>query len=350
MNQIIRQSYPVSRYGEGIYLFTLQCEGAELRITNFGAIVTHFRLKQEDGSWNDVVLGFDRIEDYWSEIYLKQNPFFGAVVGRYGNRIGNARFSLDGKEYFLIANMNQDTLHGGPDAFDKKVWQVSSYGKDPFPFVEFGYISPDGDQGFPGDLTCHIRYELNNCREMDIQLRATTNLATPVNLTTHHYFNLHNGEGTIHDHHLKIIASHILEQNKNLVVTGNLLAVKGGPHDLRNLTLLQVGLDQLPEYDQSFVLDKGISSSPELSAILSTDASPWKMELWTTEPVCHFYTGKWIPAVMGKNQKPYLPFSGLCLETQIHPNAVNIPSFPDTIIRPGETYHQHTIYKMLLEK
>ena len=350
MNQIIRQTYPVSPNGEDIYLFTLQCEGAELRITNYGAIVTHLKLRDEDGIWNDLVLGFDRIEDYWSETYLKQNPFFGAIVGRYGNRIEKARFSLDGNEYSLIANMNEDTLHGGSKAFDKKCWQVSSYGTEPFPFVEFSYVSPDGEQGFPGELTCYIRYELNNCREMDIQIRATTDKPTPVNLTTHHYFNLHNGEGTIHDHRLQIAASHTLEQDRNLVVTGRLLPVEGTAHDLRKPFLLKDGLTQLAEYDQSFVLDKGISSFPELSATLSADSSPWKMELWTTEPVCHFYSGKWIPDIMGKHHKNYLPFSGLCLETQIHPNAVNISSFPNTILRRGESYRQHTIYKMHLEK
>jgi aldose 1-epimerase len=246
--------------------------------------------------------------------------------------------------------LNGDTLHGGAEGLDKKCWQVNSYGTEPFPFVEFSCVSPDGEQGFPGELTCYVRYELNNCREMDIQLKATTDKPTPVNLTTHHYFNLHNGEGTIHDHYLQINASNILEQNKNLVVTGHLLPVEGTLHDLRKTFFLNEGLKTLPEYDQSFVLDKGITSLPEHSATLTADASPWKMELWTTEPVCHFYTGKWIPTVMGKHHENYQPFSGLCLETQIHPNAVNIPTFPETILRPGEIYHQHTIYKMLLEK
>lgn len=350
MKQIVRQDLPQLRKGEDIYLFTLRCNGCELCITNFGAIVTHFRLQEPDGSWNDVVLGFDRIEDYWAETYLAQNPFLGAVVGRYGNRIGNARFNLDGIEYNLIANMKNDTLHGGPEALDKKCWQVSSYGDEPFPFVEFSYLSPDGDQGFPGNLQCHIRYELNNCNEMDIQIRATTDKPTPVNFTTHHYFNLQNGDGTIHDHQLQIAASNILEQDNDLVVTGRYLPVEGSTHDLRKPLLLSEGLSKISEYDQSFVLDKGISSSPELCASLTALSSPWKMELWTTEPVCHFYTGKWIPPVMGKHGKNYLPFSGLCLETQIHPNAVNIPGFPNTILRPGEVYRQHTIYKMLREK
>lgn len=350
MNQIIRQVYPVTRNGEDIYLFTLQCNEAELRITNYGAIVTHFRLMGSNGKWNDIVLGFDKIEDYWAPAYLAQNPFFGAIVGRYGNRIGNARFSIDGTEYKLIANMNKDTLHGGPEALDKKCWRVASYGTEPYPFVEFSYLSPDNEQGFPGDLDCHIRYTLTDKREMDIQIWATTSKPTPVNFTTHHYFNLHNGEGTIHDHQLQILAAHILEQDKELVVTGKYVDVEGTTHDLRKGIELSEGLKLVPEYDQSFVLDKGISASPLRSASLSSSGSPWKLELWTTEPVCHFYTGKWIPLVTGKNNQAYGAFSGLCLETQIHPNAVNIPSFPNTILRPGETYRQHTIYRVLPEK
>lgn len=350
MKQIVRQKYPVSRNGEDIYLFTLKTEVAELRITNYGAIVTHFRLQEPDEKWNDIVLGFDKIEDYWSDAYLKQNPFFGAIVGRYGNRIGNARFTLEGKEYALIANMNNDTLHGGPDALDKKCWKVSSYGTEPFPFIEFSYHSPDGEQGFPGDLDCLIRYELANGHDMDIQISATTNKPTPVNFTTHHYFNLHNGRGTIHDHTLSIDASHILEQDTDLVVNGNYVSVEGTPHDLRIPMMLEKGLAILPEYDQSFVLDKGITTLPAYAASLSAENSDLKIEVWTTEPVCHFYTGKWIPPVIGKQGLAYLPFSGLCLETQIHPNAVNISGFPNTILRPGQTYHQHTVYKMLREK
>jgi aldose 1-epimerase len=349
MNQITRQHYLTNPFGEVIYLFTLKNNsGTQVRLTNYGGIIISYCIPLADGRFNDIVLGFDHIEDYWSPAYLKQHPWFGAAVGRYANRIKNARFELDGKVYQLTKNNGEEQLHGGIRGFDRKVWQVLDFGDKPFPFVEFGYSSPDGEEGFPGELHTILRYELKEGTEFSYRYTATTNKPTPVNLTQHSYFNLDNGQGTIRDQLIRIPASHTLEQEHNLVVTGRLLDVTGTPFDLRNFVPVGKGLETLPEYDTTFVLDNpSTDGKPVLAAELKSDRSGITLQLFTTELVIHFYSGKWIPPVTGKYNTDYKPFSGLCLEAHKHPNAVNIPSFPDTILRPGQQYMNQTTYKVI---
>lgn len=335
--------------GEDIYLYTLRnAKGTELRITNYGAIITAFRVRNKEGSFNDIVLGFDKIEDYWSPVYLSQHPWFGCAVGRFANRIKNASFELDGKKYELARNHGNEHLHGGIDGFDKKVWKFIASGESPQPFLELSYTSSDGEEGYPGNLETVIRFELNDADELSYTYRAMTDKATPVNLTHHDYFNLDNGQGTIREHEIKINASHFLEQEKNLVVTGKLLPVNGTAYDLREFRKISEGLKKLEEYDTSFVLDLPGSSAPVLVAEARSKRSGLHLQVYSTEPIVHFYSGKWIPSVIGKNQTLYGPFSGFCLETHKHPNAVNLPHFPNTILQPGEEYFQKTIYKVLI--
>lgn len=331
--------------GEDIYLFTLcNAKGTEVVITNYGAIITSFKIKDSHERFNDIVLGFDKVEDYWSPDYLQQYPWFGCAVGRYANRIKNASFELDGKKYMLTKNNGNEILHGGPGGFDRKVWQVVDSGEQPCLFLELKYLSADSEEGFPGNLEVSIRFELNDDNELSYKYKASCDRSTIINLTHHSYFNLNNGSGTINDHDIKIYASEMLEQDVNLVATGKILPVENTSYDFRHFKSIGEGLKQVDEYDKSFV-----SGNKDLFLMAEAKSfySGIQMQVYSTDPVVHFYSGKWIPAVKGKNGESYGPFSGFCLETHKHPNAINIPHFPNTILRPGETYQQKTVYKII---
>jgi aldose 1-epimerase len=330
--------------GEDIYLFALRNKDTEVLISNYGAIINSFKIKQTDGSINDIVLGFDSMEEYLSPAYLAAYPWFGAAVGRYANRIKNSSFTIDGKKYPLFPNNEKDHLHGGKEGFDKKVWELVSFDESPHPALVLKHTSPGGDEGYPGKLVTTIRYELNNERnELSYEFNATTDQLTPVNLTHHGYFNLDTNKKTIGDHIVRIYASQVLEQGENFVATGNYIPVAGTSYDFTEAK--KINRDWNPEdgYDQSYITakkDKTIS----LVAEAWSEQSKLHLEVWSTEPVVHFYTGKWIPKVKGKQGVQYGPYSAFCMETQVHPNAVNVPHFPTTLLKPGETYYQKTVY------
>lgn len=334
--------------GKEVFVFTLRnAKGTEVCITNYGAIITAFKLRQPDGTTNDIVLGFEDVRDYSSEAYLKQHPFFGAAVGRYGNRIGKAMFTIDGQTYPLAANMGPDHLHGGLKGFDRKVWATAGHTPDSLILT---CSSPDGEEGYPGDLEVRITYQLSDADELSYTYAAITNKATAVNLTHHSYFNLHNGSGTIHDHEVRICGSLFLEQNESLSTTGVRTSVDGTEFDLRAFTPVGARLAEVPEYDKSFEIDPSLgrphAEGLQLAAELRFSGNGFLLQVYTSDPVVHFYTGKWIPPLTGKQGQAYGAFSGLCLETQVHPNAINIPSFPNTVLRPGEVYHSRTIYRV----
>jgi aldose 1-epimerase len=332
------------RSGEDIYLFALHnSNGTQVMISNYGAIITSFKIKQPDGTDNDIVLGFDKMEDYLGKDYLQHYPWFGAAIGRYGNRIKNAMFHLDEKTYLLSKNNSNDQLHGGHEGFDKKVWALVSC--EPLS-VELSYTSAAGEEGYPGNLRVNVRFELSEQDELTYTFTANTDQPTIVNLTHHGYFNLDNGKGTIGDHEVKIYASSILEQDGNFVATGNYIPVKDSLYDFTRWKKISKHWKPEDGYDQSYVADK---TGRELSLLAEARSKKSKLALqvWSTEPVVHFYTGKWIPNVKGKDGQSYGPYSAFCLETQVHPNAINIPHFPNTILRPGEQYYQKTIYKII---
>jgi aldose 1-epimerase len=333
--------------GEDIYLFTLSNDkGTEVIITNYGAIITSFKIKDKNEQWNDIVHGFDKVEEYWSSEYLEQYPWFGCAVGRYANRIKDSVFSIGEKKYFLSKNKGNDHLHGGINGFDKKLWTLVSSGETPHPYLELGYKSKDGEEGFPGNLDVLIRFELHNEKELSYLYTACCDEPTPVNLTHHSYFNLDNGEGSIHDHEIKLYASNMLEQDNNLTATGRILPVAGTAFDFKEYKRIGDGLAMVEEYDKSFVADKNEDTVMTLMAEARSLKTGMQLQVWSTEPVVHFYSGKWTPVVKGKNGKMYGHFSGFCLETHKHPNAVNIPQFPNTILKPGEIYAQKTAYKV----
>ncbi|HEX4877862.1 MAG TPA: aldose epimerase family protein, partial [Chitinophagaceae bacterium] len=329
----IEQQYGFTEPGQGnVWLFTLKnSRGTEVVISNYGAIITSFKVPMADGTLNDIVLGFDKMPDYRQEAYLKNYPWFGAAVGRYANRIKDASFAIDGKRYWLSKNSGNNILHGGHAGFDRKLWQVVASGSEPVAFLQLRYRSADGEEGFPGNLTADIRFELNDDNELSYRYTAVTDAPTAVNLTHHSYFNLHNGKGDIRDHLLKINAGSVLEQGEDLTCNGNVLSVKETPFDFTHFRRIGDGLNEVAEYDKSYIKDTMEGPAAELKS----GDEKITLQVFTTDPVIHFYSGKWIPAVTGKNNTTYEAFSGLCLETQIHPNAINIPEFPNTILRPG---------------
>jgi len=334
--------------GEDIYLFNLfNNTGTEVCITNLGAIVTGFTIRNSKGNENDIVLGFENVIDYLDPAYQKDYPWMGCAVGRYANRIKNARFELEGKLYILSKNKGDDHLHGGLEGFDKKTWKIKNYGADKFCFLELEYLSRDGEEGFPGNLLVTIRFELNADNELSYEYHATTDKATAVNLTHHGYFNLNNGQNSIHDHELKIYGSRLLVQDKGLVVTGETSGITNSEFDFIHFKKLFSDVSPDFDYDKTFIIDAGETKTPELAAELRSVNSGVHLQVFTTNPVVHFYAGKWIPKVRGKKDALYGPFSGLCLETHNYCNAVNIPQFPSSILRPGEAYWQKTVYKVM---
>lgn len=330
--------------GEDIYLFTLTNKhDTTVNITNYGAIITSFKIKMANGSFNDIVLGFDNVEDYLSERYLNNYAYLGAACGRYANRIKNGKFVLEEKEYQLIRNMGNDTLHGGTQGFDKKTWQIILVEQS---ILEFKYLSKDAEEGFPGNMETIIRFELNDDNELIYEFIATTDKPTAVNLTHHSYFNLNNGEGTIGNHEVKINGSYILAQDEGLVCSGDFIAVENSMYDFRIFKAINMDWNKTNGYDQCFVIDKKIDDL-SLVAEARSKQSGITLQILSTEPAVQFYTGQGLNIPNAKNRVDYKPFSGLCLETHKHPNAINIPGFPNTVLSPGEKYYQKNIYKVI---
>jgi aldose 1-epimerase len=331
--------------GKDIYLYTLRnTNGTEVRITNYGAILMAYKIMMPDKSVDDIVLGLEDVHDYMTSDYVKNHPFMGAAVGRYANRIKSARFEIDDKQFYVSNNWNGDQLHGGFDGFDKKVWDPVSF-DEKCNILHLRYFSPDGEEGFPGNLEVNICFELNDDNDLIYEYTATCDQSTPINLTHHSYFNLNNGEGTIQQHELRIHSDKILEQDDNLVTTGNYIAVDNTKYDFTEFH--PIGERMNGGYDQSFVIDNNTGHLALVAEALSK-TSGVKLQILTNEPVVHLYTGQGFPKLKGKNGVQYGPFSGFCLETHKHPNAVNIPKFPNTVLRPGEKYHQKNVYKIVI--
>ncbi len=331
--------------GEDIFLFRLcNNKGTEVLISNYGAIINSFKIKQADGSVNDIVLGFDRMEDYLDEVYLNNYPWMGCAIGRTANRIKHGKVTIDGREYQLTVNKGLDHLHGGASGFDKKIWRQLPEANDQGS-VLFTCTSPDGDEGYPGNLEVQLKFHLNDQDELSYEFHAVADKPTIVNLTHHSYFNLNNGRGTIADHQIRIPASQILAQDEGLVTNGQQIPIGNTVYDFNEFKPIGKKRDDEEIYDQSYVVDNKSRELQLVAEALST-LSNTKLSVYSTEPVVHFYSGKWFPEVKGKVGTHYGPASGFCLETHIHPNAINIPHFPNTILRPGEKYFHKTVYSV----
>ena len=337
-----------TREGRAVNLYTLtNAHGVEIRAMNYGGIITSIRVPDRKGQLADVVLGHETLEGY-----TPNPPYLGAVVGRYANRIANGTFMLDGKTYTLPKNDGPNTLHGGVKrTFDKVVWDDEALQGNNG--VAFSYLSKDGEEGFPGNLKIKVTYTLMDSNELVINYEATTDKATPINVSQHSYFNLA-GEGTgdILGHELMLNADRFTPVDKNLIPTGEQRPVKGTPMDFTTPTKIGARIDDNYEqlvlgkgYDHNFVINRK-GSGMTLAARAYEPASGRVLEVSTDQPGVQFYSGNFLDGtVTGKQGHVYKRRYGFCLETQHFPDSPNHPDFPSTILRPGETFHTKTVFK-----
>ena len=348
---ITEKSFGTTPEGERIIVYTLTNKNrVEVKLINFGALVTEVYVPDKNGDLADVVLGFDDFEGY-----LENPAHFGCTTGRVCNRIAHATFTLDGKQYKLANNAGTNHLHGGVKAFDKRVWKAKKDVNEKGPSVTLTYLSEDMEEGYPGNLLTTVKYTLMQDNALWIEYKATTDKPTPVNLTNHSYFNLAGeGKGTILDHELTILGERYTALDENFIPTGEIKSVKGTPFDFTITKAVGRDIDQIPEdkaknnpggYDLNYVLNNQ-DGSLELVARLYHPPSGRAMEVLTTEPGVQLYTGNFLDgSIRGKGGKAYAKYSALCLETQHFPDSVNHPSFPSTILRSGETYESTTVYR-----
>ena len=327
---------------DSIFQYTLSNKnGMIVKIINYGGTVTDIMAPDKSGKMGNVVLGYDSLAGFLQT----GNPYFGCLVGRYANRIANAKFTLDGKEYSLAPNNDGNTLHGGNKGFDKVIWTVKAFSDSS---ISLSYLSKDGEEGYPGNLSADVVYSLGNDNSLKIEYKATTDKPTPVNLTNHCYFNLSAGaDSTIIDHDLMLKADKYTPVNVKLIPTGKIDDVKAGPMDFTAAKKIGRDLAQVTGgYDHNWVLNKS-GNNLDMIASLYHPASGRYMEVYTTEPGIQFYSGNFLNGTL-KNTRggaTYIKHAGLCLETQHFPDSPNQPGFPNTILKPGETYTQTTVYK-----
>ena len=330
--------------GKQVDLYTISGKNMTVRITNFGGIVTSIIVPDRDGKMDDVVLGFDSLKEYISE-----HPYFGCIVGRYGNRIAEGKFELEGHPYQLAANNGKNHLHGGIRGFDKKIWNAKEYRNGDEAGLELSYTSPDGEEGYPGELKVRVIYAVTPDNELKIRYFAETSKATPVNLTYHGYFNLNGaGNGDILDHELMIDADRYTVVNDQLIPTGELRDLSGTPFDFRKEKMVGKDMAMVDGgYDHNFVLNNNGKFAK--IAVLKESSKGRQMEVYTDQPGVQFYGGNFLDgSLTGKDGKKYYMHYGLCLETQHFPDSPNQPGFPNTILRPGEVFQSSTVYKFSL--
>jgi aldose 1-epimerase len=352
--RVDRRAFGKTSNGEAVDLYTLSnANGVEVKITNYGGTVVSLSVPDRNGSSADVVLGHDGVAGY-----EKSSPYFGAIVGRYGNRIANGRFTLDGAQYTLAQNNGKNHLHGGLRGFDKVVWQASEREDPDGSAIELRYRSKDGEEGYPGNVDAAVTYTLTEKNELRIDYAATADKPTVVNLTNHSYFNLAgHGEGDILGHELMIDADRFTPVDEGLIPTGELQPVEGTPFDFRTPTPIGARINDKDQqlafgkgYDHNYVLN-GTAGSLRLVVRVTEPKSGRVLEVLTTEPGLQFYSGNFLDGTIhGKNGKAYGHRSGFCLETQHFPDSPNKPKFPTTVLRPGEKYQTTTVYRFSTDR
>ncbi len=350
---VSERDFGKTKNGEPVKLYTLKNKnGVIVKISDYGAIITELHLPDRNGNFADVVLGFDNMPDYET-----LTDYFGAVVGRYGNRIANAKFSIDGNEYTLEKNNNGNSLHGGFVGFDRKVWKASASTTKNTAVLKLSLLSPDGENGFPGNLKVTVVYSLNNANELSVNYQATTDKPTVCNLTQHSYFNLLGaGNGNILNHEIIINADKFTPVDRNLIPTGSLKDVEGTPFDFRRPktvgSRIEIDDKQLRYgggYDHNWVLNKEKAGIMTFAARVYEPVSGRQMEIFTTEPGMQFYCGNFLKGQKGKGGKAYHYRYGMCFETQHFPDSPNQKDFPSTVLRPNETYNTTTVFKFSVQ-
>ena len=336
--------------GKPVHLFTLTNKnGVQVKISDYGGTITSFIAPDKNDKNSSIVIGFDSLSGYTAGV-----PYFGATVGRYGNRIAKGKFTLNGKTYSLATNNGKNHLHGGKKGFDKQVWTVSDTSSNN-PQLTLTYLSKDGEEGYPGNLTSHVTFSLTDDNRLKIDYTATTDKATPINLTNHSYFNLTGDvSNTILNHSVMIDADRYTPVDSTLIPTGQLAPVKGTPFDFTTPHLIGERIKQTGGnpvgYDHNYVLNKKDTSLTKVAEV--TDSlSGRKLEVFTTQPGLQFYSGNFLDgSIKTSGGKPINQYTGFAMETQHFPNSPNTPSFPTTILQPGQTYHNITEYKISVNK
>ncbi len=351
MNTIINKtSFGSTPYGAAD-LYTLNnANGIEVAITNYGGIVQAIRVPDKNGKMGDIVMGFDSIDGY-----LSTHPYFGAIIGRYGNRIAKGKFSIDSVEYSLATNNGQNHLHGGVKGFDKVLWDAEIIEGDNGEVLSLDYISENMEEGYPGNLNVNVQYELDSKNQLKITYKAKTNKATHINLTNHSYFNL-KGSGDILSHELMVNADNYTPVDSTLIPTGEIANVKGTPFDFAKPTAIGTHINDENEqikfgggFDHNYVLNT--HTIKDVIAKVFEPTTGRVIEVFTSEPGVQFYTGNFLDGtIKGKGELTYNYRSGLCLETQHFPDSPNKSNFPSTLLKPGEDYETSTIYKFSVSK
>ena len=338
--------------GTEVQLFTLtNVNGVKATITNFGGTLTSLVVPDKNGKMGDVILGFDNVSGYQSHEFLKSGPYFGALIGRYGNRIRGGKFTLDGKKYTLATNNGANTLHGGKVGFDKVVWQAEPGSSAEGQNLKLTYVSKDGEEGYPGTLNVAVVYTLTADNALKIDYTATTDKATVVNLTNHAYFNLNHGAGKdILGHEVTLPADRYNVVDTGLIPTGELRPVKGTPFDFTAPHTIGERIAQVPGgYDHNWVLST--PTGQHAAATVYEPTTGRTLEVTTDQPGIQFYTGNFLDGTLkGKGGTVYGKNAGFCLETQHFPDSPNQPNFPSTVLKPGETYHSVSTYKFGVRK
>ncbi|WP_053094143.1 aldose epimerase family protein [Cellvibrio sp. pealriver] len=334
--------------GETVTEFTLtNKQGSSVKIITLGGIITEWHMRDKNGELADVVLGFDTLKPY-----LDIGPYFGALIGRVGNRIANAQFTLDGTTYLLGANNGSNNLHGGPIGFDKKVWSATAADHENGPVLTLRLLSEDGDQGFPGNLNVMVTYQFTHNDEIIVDYFATTDKATPVNLTQHTYFNLA-GKGDILNHQMQIFADHINAVNDIQIPVGEPMPVANSPFDFRSPRAIGECINADHEqikngfgYDHNFLINQNAYKELTLAARVEEATSGRVLEVFTEEPGVQFYSGNFLDGSLTGKGITYQKRTGFCLEPQHAPDSINQPQFPSIVLRPGEEYKTRTIFKL----
>jgi len=343
--ELNREVFGNARGGEKVFLYTLRNDnGITIKITNYGGIITSIETPDKNGKKANIALGFKSLQEYISDSYINNCPYFGCIVGRYANRIAKGKFSINGYTYTLPINNGANSLHGGIKGFDKVVWVPCEIVKPDMVAVEFKYRSVDMEEGFPGNLDVSVIYTLNHKNEFIIEYRATTDKTTVVNFTNHTYFNLTGGKENIFNHNLQLSAETYTEVD-DLIPTGRIESVKGSPLDFTSPTEIGARINELNDgYDHNFIID-GSKGKLVKAGVLSEESSGRVVEISTTEPAVQVYTGYYIPEMKGPDDINYGRYSGVTLESQHYADSPNHPEFPTTILNPGEVFKSKTIYK-----
>lgn len=327
---------------QAIERYTLSNDaGISASIITYGGRITELHVPDAQGQRGNIVLGFDNLKQY-----LGNNPYFGALIGRFGNRINHGTFEIDGRQYKIVTNEGNKTLHGGKTGYDRRVWKATPMQGADHVGLQLDYLSPDGEEGFPGNLTVRVVYSMNERNELRIDYTAVTDQPTPINLTNHSYFNLRGaGSGDVLDHRLQLNASHYTPVDDTLIPTGEIAPVADTPMDFREAHAIGSRIAQIKGgYDHNYVLDDPKAGTLRKAALVTEPTTGRTMEVHTTQPGLQFYTGNFLNGSITGLGGKYPMHGAFCLETQHFPDSVHHSNFPSVILRPGEQYQQTTVY------